>query len=77
MRSASRPTGVMISAADALLFEEVETAALFGRGAVTGAPEGVEPVGVHGRLGAAREVGEVRVGEVLQDYAECAAAALA
>lgn len=63
--------------ADALFFEEVQTAALLGRRTVARAPEGVEAVGVHGGLGALREIGEVRVAEVLQDDAEGAAASLA
>jgi hypothetical protein len=63
-------------AGDALLLEKIEATAFFGRGAVTGAPQRVEPIGVHRRLGATGEVGEVRVGEVLEDDSERAAAAL-
>jgi hypothetical protein len=64
-------------AADALLLEEVQTAAFLGGGTVARAPDGVESVGVYGRLGAAGEVGEVGVAEALEDDSERVAAALA
>jgi hypothetical protein len=63
-------------AGDALLLEEVEAALFLAGRAVARAQDRVETVGVHGRLGAPGDIGEVGVGDVLDDHPEGAAVAL-